>query len=658
MNNILLFAGTTEGRSIAEALNGQQQVFVTVSVATEYGETLIAPGENVRVVFGRKNEAEIEALVSETQAELLIDATHPYAKEITKTLKAVAEATRTDYLRVVRASEAADADGCTFVDDTEAAVAYLSGTQGNVLLTVGSKELAAYTAIDGYAERLFARILPVKESADAAFALGFSGKNLICMQGPFSEELNAALLKSIDAKFLVTKDTGAAGGFSEKIRAAKALGVTPVVIRRPGEEEGVSLTACLALLSSRFGIVPKKEITILGVGTGSGQLTQAAIDAVKNAELVIGAKRVTDALKGFHKPVEHAIASDRIESIIRESAARRIVVAMSGDTGFYSGTKALLERIADLNPAVLPGISSVAYFAAKLRTAWDDALLCSVHGRSANFIAKIKTHPKVFLLTGGEWDVRAVLDALNAYGLSNVRAAVGENLSYENERITRGTAAELASMTFDQLSVMLIENPDAAFAVITHGRSDEDFLRTEVPMTKSEVRAVTLSKLKLTRDAVCWDVGAGTGSVSLEMAEAAEDGFVYAVEQKPEACALIEQNRRRLGIMNVAVVEGTAPEALSELPKPTHVFIGGSGGSLREIMEAAIAKNPAVRIVLNTVTAETFAEALTVIKALPLKDAEIAELNVSRARKAGRYHLMTAQNPVYIISCEGENADA
>ena len=177
-------------------------------------------------------------------------------------------------------------------------------------------------------------------------------------------------------------------------------------------------------------------------------------------------------------------------------------------------------------------------------------------------------------------------------------------------------------------------------------------------MTKSEVRAVTLAKLRLTRNAVCWDVGAGTGSVSIEMAEAAENGEVFAVEKKADACALIEQNKRHLGVSNVTVIEGTAPETLSELPAPTHVFIGGSGGNLKEIIEAALSKNPRVRIVLNTVTAETFAEATAAIKALPLRNEEIVELNVSRGRKVGGYHLMTAQNPVYIISCEGAGEDA
>lgn len=654
MNSILLFAGTTEGREIAEALIGAP-VSVTVSVATEYGETLITPAENVHVTFGRKNAEEIETLLNETQAQLLIDATHPYAVEVTKTLKAVAEKTGTEYVRVLRGRE--NANGCVFVSDTDAAVEYLNGTQGSVLLTVGSKELARYTAVNNFEERLYARILPVKESADAAFALGFTGKHLICMQGPFSEELNAAMLRAIGAGYLVTKDTGASGGFAEKIRAAKTLGVIPVVIRRP-EEEGISESDCLRILSERFGMKPKKQVTILGVGTGSERmLTEAARAAIGKADLVIGAKRVTDALEAFHKPVEHAIASAEIERVIRNSTAKRIVVAMSGDTGFYSGTKALSERIGDLKPEILPGISSVVYLAAKCHTSWDDAKLSSAHGRDANVVALTKRNPKLFLLTGGKLDVSAILALLTEYGLGDVKVTVGENLSYETERITTGTAETLSKRTFDPLAVLLIENPKAE-KIAVHGRSDIEFLRTEVPMTKSEVRAVTLSKLRLTKDAVCWDVGAGTGSVSIEMAEAAEDGAVYAIERKADACALIEQNKRHLGVSNVTVTEGFAPEALTELPAPTHVFIGGSGGNLREIMEAALSKNPRVRIVLNTVTAETFAEAVAALKTLPVTDAEIVELNVSRSRKVGSYHLMTAQNPVYIISCEGVGTDA
>ena len=656
MNNILLFAGTTEGRHIAKVLK-DQPVSVTVSVATEYGETLIAPAENITVLHGRKNAEEIEALIRETQAQLLIDATHPYAAEITKTLKAVAEKTGTEYLRVLRASE--QADGCVFVDDTDAAIAYLNTLEGNVLLTVGSKELSCYTAVKAFETRLFARILPVKESTDAAFALGFSGKHLICMQGPFSEELNEAMIRAIDAKILVTKDTGASGGFAEKIRAARACGATPVVIRRPDEETGVSETECLARLSERFGIRLKKQITVIGIGMdGDRTLTVDAVRACEQAELIIGAKRVTDTLNRFHKPVELAIAPKEIETILRSTDASRIVVAMSGDTGFFSGAKKLLPLIQDLNPTVLPGISSVSYLAAKLGVPYHDAALVSAHGRTVNLPAKVRTHVRTFVLVGGEHGVKDQLALLCETGFKSVQVAVGTDLGSADETIERGTAEQLAERDFSPLAILCIENPNAESAVVAHGRADGDFLRTEVPMTKSEVRAITLSKLRLTKNAICWDVGAGTGSVSIEMAETAEDGQVFAIERNTDACALIEQNKRHLAVMNVMVIEGSAPEALFALPAPTHVFIGGSGGNLKEIIEAALSKNPRVRIVLNTVTAETFAEATAAIKALHLVNEEIVELNVSRARKVGAYHMMTAQNPVTVISCEGGGEDA
>ena len=655
MHNVLLFAGTTEGRRIAEGCRGKE-IDLTVSVATAYGETLIDPADNVRVVSGRKDENGIATLIRETGTELVIDATHPYAAEVTKTLQAVCAREGVEYLRVLRQEDHEDLTGCVLANDTQGAVAYLNGTVGNVLLTVGSKELAAYTAVNDWQTRLFARVLPLPASAQIAFDLGFEGSHLICMQGPFPQALNEAMLRALDIRYLVTKDTGAAGGFGEKLRAARACGVTAIVIRRPLSETGVSVAECLQLLGQRCGWMEdtKKHITILGVGMGDpGTLIPAAEKACRAAELIVGAKRVTDALGRFGKPVQNAVAAKEIEAIVRSAPCENIVVAMSGDTGFYSGTKGLLPLIEDLKPTVLPGVSSIQYFAAKAGTSWDDARLLSVHGRACNYITKIRRSPKTILLVGGDRGVSDLLRALRDNGLGHLPVTVGEDLSYPQERITQGAAAELAEETFAPLALVLVENPDARAAVLTSGRPDGDFLRTEVPMTKSEVRAVTLSKLSLTKSALCWDVGAGTGSVSLEMAEVAEDGLIYAVERKEEACELIEQNKKHLGVTNVQVVRGTAPEALRDLPAPTHVFIGGSGGELREIMALVLEKNPAARIVVNTVTAETFAAALDAMKTLPVRDVEIVELQVSWGRQAGSYHLMTAQNPVYLFSCQG-----
>ena len=659
MTKVLLFAGTTEGRQIAEGCRGKD-IDLTVSVATAYGETLIEGADNVRVISGRKDGDGIAALIRDTGAELVIDATHPYAAEVTKTLKAVSEQAGVAYLRVLRREDHEDLTGCVLVNDTQGAVDYLNTTEGNVLLTVGSKELARYTAVNDWQNRLFARVLPLPASVEVAFRLGFTGSRLICMQGPFTEAVNEAMLRMLDCRYLVTKDTGAAGGFGEKIRAARACGVTPVIVRRPLLETGIGVDECLRLLAKRCGWAAdtKKRITILGVGMGdAGTLIRAAEKACREADLIVGAKRVTDALCSFGKPVKNAVAAREIEEILRTSAAEKIVVAMSGDTGFYSGTKGLLPLIRDLEPAVLPGVSSISCFAAKAGVSWDDALLLSAHGRTCNYVTKIRRSPKTIVLVGGDRGVADLLTALADNGLGHLPVTVGENLSYPEERIVRGAAAQLAAQTFAPLALVLVDNPDAAHAVLTQGRPDGDFIRTEVPMTKSEVRAVTLSKLRLTKNALCWDVGAGTGSVSLEMAEVCEDGQIYAVERKPEACALIEQNKRHLGITNVTVIQGTAPDALRDLPAPTHVFIGGSGGELKEIMALALERNPAARIVVNTVTAETFAAALDAVKILPVKDVEIVELSVSRSRKAGGYHLMTAQNPVYLFSCQGGQRD-
>ena len=652
-NNVIVFAGTTEGRQLAEACVGAP-LTLHVCVATEYGETLIEGAENVRVLAGRRDAAAMEALIAETGAKLVIDATHPYADAVTLSLRATCEKTGTEYVRLLRATEHAGTDECVFVPDTAAAAAYLNTVEGNVLLTVGSKELPGYTGVTDWQTRLYARILPLPSGVQQATDCGFKGKNLICMQGPFTEEINAAMLRMLDIRYLVTKDTGSAGGFPEKLAAARRCGVQCVVVARPLEETGLSLDECLSMLERRFGFRRRKRVTVLGTGVGSeGMLTIEADRACRDAQKIIGARRLTESLSRYGKPSVNAVLPGDIAKAVFEGTEERVVVAMSGDTGFYSGTKKLLPLLRGAEVRVLPGISSIIFFCSRLGIGWDDAKLISAHGRECNYLAKIRKNPKVIALTGGDATANVILADLCANGLGHVRVTVGSDLSYPEEQIVSGTAEELRAQTFPSLAVLMAENPAASCAPATCGKPDSAFLRAEVPMTKQEVRAVTLAKLGVTRSAVCWDVGAGTGSVSLEMAECAEDGVVYAVEQKEAACELIEKNKLHLGVSNVTVVRGTAPEALQALPAPSHVFIGGSSGNMKEILELALQKNPQARIVLNTVTAESFAEAVELLKVLPVVDTEIVELSAAHGRAVGRYHLMTAQNPVFVISMTG-----
>lgn len=183
---------------------------------------------------------------------------------------------------------------------------------------------------------------------------------------------------------------------------------------------------------------------------------------------------------------------------------------------------------------------------------------------------------------------------------------------------------------------------------------DEVFIRGKVPMTKSEVRAVSLSKLELRKDSVLYDVGAGTGSVSIEAALILTHGTVYAIEEKPLAAELIRANKEKFQADHMEIVTGTAPEALKTLKSPTHAFIGGTGGCLYQILDRIMEKNPKVRVVVNIIALETLNEMINWLKDREIL-AEIVQVQVSKAQTAGKYHLMTGQNPVFVISFGGEN---
>lgn len=242
------------------------------------------------------------------------------------------------------------------------------------------------------------------------------------------------------------------------------------------------------------------------------------------------------------------------------------------------------------------------------------------------------------------------------YQMDQVVLHVGQDLSYAAEQIRTGYAKELVDQEFADLCVVLMENPYPK-RIITHGMPDEVFLRAKVPMTKSEVRSISLSRLCLTKDAIVYDVGAGTGSISIEAALQAEDGYVYAIEKKEEAVELMKENKKKFAADNLEIVEGLAPEALEDLPAPTHVFVGGSSGNLKTILELVLKKNEKARIVINCIALETVAEALDCLKTLPVTDVDIAAVSVAKSKEIGKYHMMMGQNPVYVISCSGGCAE-
>ena len=394
------------------------------------------------------------------------------------------------------------------------------------------------------------------------------------------------------------------------------------------------------------------KVYLIGVGMGNpGTMTAEALEAVRACPVLVGAPRLLESWTQDHDCVPLIAGADIAEYIGKQQEGP-IGVLLSGDTGFYSGAKRLWALLEDHEVVTLPGISSLSYFCSKLHTDWQDVKIVSAHGRSHNVVGEIQRNGRTFALTGGSTKAQDICRELTGRGLGDVTVSVGERLSYPDERVVTGTAAELAEETFADLSVLLAVNPRPVTRPWNgSGLPDEAFLRGNVPMTKEEVRALALSKLRLAERHVVWDVGAGTGSVSVECALSCPAGRVFAVEKKEEALALLEENRERFHAANLSIVGGTAPEALKDLPAPDRVFIGGTSGELGEILDVIFDKNPAARVVCTAVTLETVAEAAKLFA--HMEGADMVQVSATRTRSAGRYHLMDAQNPVWFFSGEG-----
>ena len=242
---LLLFAGTTEGRMLAEYLS-KKRIACYVSTATEYGKSLLQEEQlsDIIILAGRMNEEEIKTFLTEKKIECVVDATHPFAKIVTENIVNACKETQTGYIRCLRETE-------TSGEDLAGQEQVRVFTTGNVLIATGSKELKEYTKIGNYQERCFARVLSTKAAVEESVRLGFEGKHLIAMQGPFSEEMNLALLHQTRARYFVTKESGKAGGFEEKLKAAKNAGAVLIVIGRP-QEIGRSVQEVCHFIESSF----------------------------------------------------------------------------------------------------------------------------------------------------------------------------------------------------------------------------------------------------------------------------------------------------------------------------------------------------------------------------------------------------------------------
>ena len=680
MKNILLFAGTTEGRLLAEYLI-HQPVRLHASVATDYGKKLLPSAPSMTVSSHRMDEPQIVDFIRQQHFDLVLDATHPYAAEASANISGACDKTQVPYLRILRdcrtSADASSTDSHPaseiFVDTTAQAVDFLNHQDGPVFLTTGSKTLPEFMQIANASERVFVRILPNAEMLAACMDLGLPASHIFCMQGPFDIAMNTATIQHIcrlwekdhpdsplseTCLYMVTKQSGRTGGFDEKLEAAAQAQIPVLIIGQPVQEKGLSLSESYHWLSNWIGTDEAESgavqtVSLIGTGMSAGQITLEADHALKNCDVIIGARRMLDMAEHYRKPTFCSYNYPAItDYMLSHPEYQHFAVLFSGDIGFYSGA-ANLRHCLEGKPfkiETFSGISSPIHFLNTIGKTWSDVHLISCHGQTASIISHVRCHPKTLALLGKPEDVSNIAKKLMDYGLSDIRLYVGSNLKQPDEQIASGSPEDFLSQTFSALSLIYIENPAAAQLPVTYGLPDDAFTRGKVPMTKSEIRSVVLSKLNLTKNAILFDIGAGTGSIAIEAARQIPDGCVYAIERNPDGLTLIEENSLKLQADNLTIVSGTAPESLDALPAATHAFIGGSAGHLKKILQLLYSRNPKIRVVITAITLETISQIITLQKEMALPEPEIVQIQVSSAKKAGPYHLMQGQNPVYIVS--------
>ncbi len=659
MSSILIFAGTTEGRKLSETLS-KSAIKHDICVATDYGREVLDENPYMNVHTGRMDYDMMLEFIKEGDFSLVVDATHPYALEVTSNIIKAAKEVGLEYVRLKRDSKTEGGENIRYYESVSECVNALKETEGNILLTTGSKELPEF-CIEGVKERIYARVIPQMESLRICEENDIKGKQIIAMQGPFNVTLNAALMTQYNIKNLVTKASGTFGGYEDKIDAANMLGVNVFVISPKQTEDGESFNDVLKKIENVTGKDIKNvlDITLAGIGMGGKTLmTVETLMAIQDAVVIMGAKRVIDTVDRDVKKYPYYLAKDIIP-LLDEMPSGKAAVLYSGDSGFYSGTAAIYESLLEYKKnhkekeviiRILPGISSVSYLASKIGASYENANIISVHGRKIdNIVRRILCHKDTFILVSGRDDIKDICGKLSKAGLGKCAVSAGYNLSYPDEKITTFTADENVELD-DGIYTLYIFNPGAVPKEVGVSLKDDEMIRDSVPMTKEEIRDISISKLHLKSDSVLYDIGSGTGSIAVASALLSDDINVYAIEMKDEAIELINKNKDKFMLDNINVIKAKAPDGLKKLPKATHAFIGGSSGNMKEIIMALRDINLGMRVVINAVSLETIGEISSILNDFNIENEEIIQVQVDRGYKAGSHRLMKAENPVYICA--------
>ena len=397
------------------------------------------------------------------------------------------------------------------------------------------------------------------------------------------------------------------------------------------------------------------QIELLGISHPALTVEQEGL--LGRCAVIVASRRHRPLVAGLGRPlIDIAPLAAMLGAVEEGLLAGDVAVLASGDPLFYGIGRTLIERFGPKRITVHPALSAVQLFCARFRLPWDDLALLSLHGRPGNDIpGRVLRHDRVLLFTDTRNSpdrvaatlLAALTECEDHARIATLRIRVAENLGLADERLTTGSLAEIAALTFVPLNLMLVEQPPRP-ETFHFGLTESEIHHSRGLITKDEVRAATLHRLRLPTSGVLWDIGGGSGSISLEAARLSPDLTIFTIEKNPEAQANIRANIKKYGAYNIHLISGEAPEALEGLPTPDRIFIGGSGKRLPAIIETAVTRlAEGGRIVINAVLASTEATALQCLQRLQLK---VASSNLAVTRREYPSGEPRVFNPITLIT--------
>lgn len=404
----------------------------------------------------------------------------------------------------------------------------------------------------------------------------------------------------------------------------------------------------------------KKEIVLIGIEAGrEDALSKEALQCFLNCDVMIGSEHMLVEIYEKNDLGEKSFLCScdamEIKQYLEEHSELKKVVIVLEENSFYEDAKMFVDVIENDVIRIIPEISVASYFASRLKMTWDDMKITSIHGRQTGLIRTIATNYKTFFLSSGKEVMKMFGESLLLYGMKDVTVYIGEHISNEQESIIKVKPEELSNQEWESLCAVLVVNEFYNQGSTWH-LPDEVFVQGEIPIIKEEVRTASIAKLQLTRGAIVYNIGAGTGVVAVEIALQYPDIIVYAIERKEEAIALIEQNRRKFLATNVEIIPGSAPQSVLGLPIPTHVYISGSSGNLASIVRVILQKNPMCRIVINVTALENLSTTLELLRKWKDVELEVISIQGPKEKRLSSARCMTEQNSIYMITLQGREA--